>query len=438
MTLLGNFQKKWPLAPGARVLLALSGGMDSVCLGALMRLSDIRFGIAHANFQLRGPESEADARFAQALAEQWEVLFYTQKFDTLAYSEEQGISVQEAARRLRYAWFEDLREQHQFTHLVTAHQLNDHVETALFHFSRGTGLRGLSGIPSENGAVLRPLLFATRAEMAAFMAEQGLAWRDDSSNATDDYTRNFIRHHIVPRFEEINPDFLHTAGRNLQRLRELREHGDFLLRHFLGDTPLQLEKVRLQHHPCPQRLLHEWLRDYGFSEEQCRQMAALSAESGQEWHSDLQWRLMSERKRWVVQSPAEMPQAAIVVIHEDDLMVRLPDGGRLFLLVADTDTAFPEDAFTVLLDAERLEFPMQLRRWQAGDRFQPLGMGGQTQKLQDFFTHRKLSQNEKENTWLLCNGNGDIAWVLGQRLDERYKIGAFTNKVLKIRYVSAD
>ena len=418
-------------------LLAVSGGLDSTVLAHLFRAADLPFGLAHCNFQLRDDESEGDEVFVQALAERYDFPFFTKRFDTKDYAQKMGLSIQMAARTLRYSWLEDVRTAHGFSALATAHHLNDAVETVLLNFARGTGLAGLTGIAARNGALIRPLLFATRPELEAYAAANTLAWREDRSNATDDYARNYVRHNLVPPFLTLNPNFLATAARNLRRLRATQANADFLLRQFLDVPPLpeqgfSLDKHRLAQLPDARQALQTLLTPYGFTDDQVRQLAESTDHIGLELHSADGWRALNDRRQLVVTANAATPALLPLRIQPDDLLLRLSDGRALLLTPAEATGPYPDGRNAVLLDAEKLQFPLLLRPWQPGDWFQPFGMQGQRQKLQDFFTNAKLSRLEKEQTWVLENKDGAIIWVVGHRMDERFKVQDFTNKALKI------
>ena len=438
-----NFVKTNRLLPDDRpTLLAVSGGVDSVVMAQLFREAGYPFGIAHCNFQLRGAESDTDEIFVRQLAADFGVLFVVKHFETTVYAEKHGLSIQMAARELRYAWFRDIAAEHGFPRIAIAHNLNDSVETALLNFVRGTGLAGLAGIAVSLGDLIRPLLFAARPEIEAYARTHHLTWREDSSNASDDYARNFIRHQVVPRLEELNPSFLHTAERNLHWLRETGENLHFLLQnYFREETPAQnefsIEKQKLTQLPAPKQVLHEILKPCGFTGEQARQLADNFHHVGLELYSNAGWRLLNDREKILIvppQSPIPNPQPLIPVV-ENDLMVSLPDGSRLVLMPTDTAVPFPDGRETILVDAAKLRFPLHLRPWRPGDAFQPFGMGGHSQKLQDFFTNLKLSRLEKEKVWVLENGDGAIIWVVGHRPDERFKVESKTANFLKISIV---
>jgi len=419
------------------VLLAVSGGIDSVVMAHLFRETGCNFGIAHCNFGLRGAASDGDEAFVCALATTWGVPFFAKTFDTEAHSTQHKISIQMAARTLRYEWWESLRVQHHYIYIATAHHRDDSVETALFNFSRGTGLRGLTGIPSENAAIIRPMLFVGREAILQYAVSRGIEWREDSSNANDDYRRNFIRHRIVPLFEELNPAFLVTAESNIGRLRESDLNLEFLLKNYLGTdvsaAGARWDKAKLMHLPGVQEALIRLLKPYGFTREQARQVAAHLPETGLELRSQ-HYRLLIDRATVCVLS-ADAPPPESLQIQEDDLMVRLPEGGTLFVMEVPVVPPFPDGQTAVIVDAARLQYPLRLRNWQSGDVFQPYGMGGQRQKLQDFFTNLKLSRLEKERVRLLENGDGAIIWVVGFRLDERFRITESSTKAIQIQKV---
>jgi tRNA(Ile)-lysidine synthase len=416
------------------LLLAVSGGIDSMVMAHLFHAAGWRFGIVHCNFKLRGAASDGDERFVQNQAEAWKVPVFTTQFDTQSYASEKGVSIQMAARDLRYAFFEEIRESSGYDVIAIGHNLNDSVETALFNFSRGTGLRGLAGIQPKAGNIIRPLLFATRQEIEAYAVAHGISWREDSSNQTDDYARNFIRHQIVPQLEVLNPGFWETAGRNFEKLRGIDANYEHLAAGFWGKSVQSIDKDKLSQFPAPVQMLRTLLRPYGFSDEQCRQVIAGLSESGNAWLSSTGHRLVSDRNNLLI-TTAQVEASAPVLIEGDDLMVRLPDQSRLFFTRADPGSAYPDGVDAIVADADLLQYPLTLRLWKPGDVFQPFGMQGRHQKLQDFFTNQKLSILDKEQTWILENGNGAIIWVVGYRLDERFKVTDFTRNSIKVSRV---
>lgn len=442
-----RFQKSenLPLGKDSTTLLAVSGGLDSVAMLHLFHRAGFPFAVAHCNFQLRGEESEEDEKFVRNLAERLAVPFYAKRFDTTKHAESKGISTQMAARELRYAWFLEMAAQHGFECVATAHHLNDSVETALLNFVRGTGIAGLTGIAAKTDKIVRPMLFACREEILQYAQAQQIDWREDSSNAKDDYARNFIRHHVVPKFEELNPNFSHTVGRNLERISNANENLTFLLRHWLlrdgsdgQEGKFSIDKQRLALLPALQQALHKLLRPLGFDFEQARQLAENLEHVGLEILSAKGYKVLVDRKSLEISSvekPQNAKSSSPIHVLPDDLMLRLPDNTRLFFVQSPEFQSMGQSPLTVCVDAGKLKYPLHLRHWQAGDSFQPVGMGGKSQKLQDYFTNQKLSRNAKEDVWLLFNGDEQMIWVLGMRLDERFRITDSTEKILKINWI---
>lgn len=423
--------------------------MDSMCMAHLFLQAELPIAIAHCNFQLRGAESDEDEEFVQLFAEKSGIPFFSKRFDTAVFAEKAGISTQMAARNLRYAWFVDLCEQQGFSAICTAHHLNDSVESALMNFTRGTSLPGLSGIPVQNGLpnasgdsivpVVRPLLFADLSEMKSFAKAHKIAWRVDSSNETDVYARNYIRLQVLPKLLKINPNFIQTAARNMRRIRASDENLTYFLQKMVrqDSNGISIDKAALAQLPSPRQATRQLLKPYGFDAEQTRQLAENLHQVGLQIRGKSGYTAQIERARiWVSLPITDLKKSNPIIIHADDLMLRLPDGSRIMLMYVDNNTIQPEkNADIALLAADSLQFPLHLRHWQAGDVFQPLGMHGKSQKLQDFFTNQKLSRPEKERVWLLENGDKSLIWVLGFRQDERYKIQSETVKILKINWI---
>jgi tRNA(Ile)-lysidine synthase len=289
----------------------------------------------------------------------------------------------------------------------------------------------------RNEYLIRPLLFAGREAIMAYAREKGIQWREDSSNASDDYTRNMIRRQLIPRMQEINAAFLSTAAQTLRHVRAADENLRFLLGRLLGspDTSgkYRMNKKELETLPSPADALFDLLQPFGFTPEQMRQLMENWQQTGTEWTSGSGFRLLNDRQELLLfrNTPERQP----IRIDADDIMVGLPDGSRLIFMPAEPIAPFEQNYAAVVVDADKLRFPLLLRRWQPGDVFQPLGMGGRSRKLQDFFTDRKLSRLEKEQVWILENGDKNIIWIVGMRLDERFKIETETSNLLKISWV---
>lgn len=418
--------------PAGRVLLAVSGGVDSIAMAHLFRQAKLEFGIAHCNFQLRAEASDEDERFVLALAREWGVDSYSRRFDTRAYAGEKGLSVQVAARELRYGWLEEIRREHAYTHIATAHHLNDSIETLLYNLAKGCGIRGLHGIPVQNGQVVRPLLFASREQLVQYAGKEGLSYREDASNLEDKYARNRIRHHIIPAFKSINPNFEQTMAANIERFRQLEGLLNRAMYQIAQDAiisyghPFRLRIETLADFgPVLPTVLFELLSPYGFNSSQAQQLAGSLTHTGAVFLSP-EYRLLVEREEIIVENIPEPAGPEIYLVQEGESSIGLPDGILHLQYHKGRPASFPGGEWQCALDADSLQFPLKLRRWQAGDSFQPLGMQGRHQKLQDFFNNQKASRFEKERVWVAEDAAGHICWVIGYRIDERFKIMADT------------
>lgn len=425
---------------GERVLLAVSGGVDSVAMTDLFRRAGFSFGIAHVNFRLRGEASDGDAAFVQALAEGFGAPYYYTAFPTEALARERKLAIQVLARDLRYDWLEEVRREERYDWVATAHHLNDSIETALFNWTKGTGLRGLLGIPRQNGRIIRPLLFATRTELEKYVKDRNLPFRTDASNLEDKYSRNKIRQHVWPVLREINPGLEETFRGNLERLEEINVLYEWALDNLRRDwttqrgDELHIAVEPLRDFPAARTLLFEWLRPYGFSSGQAGEIfASLHNDPGAVFYSATH-RVLLDRDALIVSSPPPVAESPSHAISRQDQLLTLPEGklemrlreGRPVILTANEQEA--------MLDLDQLQFPLTLRHWRPGDRFAPLGMEGRHQKLQDFFSNQKLSRFEKEKVWLLVNGDGEIAWVVGMRIADPFKITQKTTAYLQMRF----
>ena len=415
------------------LLVAVSGGRDSVLLAHLLKAAGYKFGIAHCNFQLRGAEAIAEQNFTAELAATLEVPFYTTNFDTKVYAGQRNISIQMAARELRYQWFEEIRQQFDYRHIAVAHHQNDSVETILLNLTRGTGIAGMHGILPKSGLIVRPMLFLSRDEIDSIVAEEGLAYMEDSSNSSVKYARNKIRHKVIPALKELNPNLEQTFESNMQRFRELevllnsqvsklREelfipHGDDI--HIGIDALKKLEPQRL--------LLYGLLSPYGFNEQVIDDViASLDKHSGRTFQSSQYLLVLDRDKLIITQLRADKPDA--VLIQRNTHEVAFGDY-KLTLLHDDSPLIVRDNPLAVSLDADRLVYPLMVRSWNEGDQFFPIGMKGR-KKLSDFFVNEKVPVHVKNTIPILVNGNADVIWIGGYRPDDRYKVTVHTKKVV--------
>ncbi|RVU01516.1 tRNA lysidine(34) synthetase TilS [Mucilaginibacter limnophilus] len=418
--------------PADSILVAVSGGMDSVLLANLFKAAGYTFGIAHCNFSLRGDEADADQQFCNNLARQLNVSFHTVNFNTSRYADENKISIQMAARELRYAWFEQVRQQHGYSAIALGHHKNDTIETILLNLTRGTGIAGLHGILPKNGFLVRPLLFLDRYEIAGFIQQKNLAYVEDSSNSSVKYARNKLRHEVIPKLKELNPNLENTFENNLRHFRELEtllqqkadEVKEKLFVHQHDEIHLPIDDIKkLQ----PQRLLlFTVLKEYSFTESLVDDiLASLDAQPGKVFES-ADYKLVLDRGNFILAKKEKAPLVE-VLINEYDIEADI-DGYKLNILHDNSPLIVKDNPLAVSVDADKLIYPLTVRTWQQSDFFYPLGMK-MKKKLSDFFINQKVPLHKKDNIPLLVNGNGDIVWIGGYRPDERYKVTADTKKV---------
>ena len=418
----------------SRLLLAVSGGIDSMVMLHLFSRTSYRVAVAHCNFRLRGEASDADERLVSETAAAYGMPLHVKHFDTEAYAAEKKISIQMAARELRYVWFEQLCRDHAYTQVAVAHHGDDDIETFFINLGRGTGIRGLSGMASVTSArIVRPLLATDRPSIEAYAFQHDVTYREDASNASDKYIRNRIRHHLIPVMQEIFPQY-----------REGMRHS----MHLLADASAVFHRyvqivtdqyVRTDHdritvdlsfwtkEPAPRTLLYELLRPYGFSSGQAASVANMvqtESQSGRACCSDA-WRLLVERGCLLL-VPRQDDGDETYLVTSDMQRLEYPLTWRMDR-VDIKDFRLSRSSRVAQLDADKVTFPLTLRHWRKGDWFCPLGMHGR-QKLSDFWINNKTSLPDKKAQWLLCSGP-DILWIPGHRMDDRFKVTPATRSV---------
>lgn len=419
-----------------RILLALSGGVDSVVLAELLLELGYTFSAAHCNFHLRGEESNRDAEFVIKWAERKKVKLFVQDFDTYAYMQEKGISLEMAARELRYSWFENLMQENQIDYLLTAHHADDSAETFFINLLRGTGIAGLHGILPKNGNVIRPLLFATRKSILDYAELKNIQFVEDSTNSETKFLRNKIRHRLIPMLKEISPDFDSIIRKNIERLRDTETvfrntvenvKDEIIIRE---NENIKISIAELQSLNPMGIYLYEILSDYGFNESVVNNVSmVLDAESGKRFYSKTHC-LLKDREYLLIYPIEKEEKETDYSIDAEITSIIEPFKAKIEVLKDLNFISVPKKANVAMLDMDLLNFPLELRHWKQGDSFVPFGMK-KKKKLSDFFTANKYSLLDKERQWLLCSGN-EIVWVVGKRIDDRFKISNSTKSVLKI------
>ena len=416
-----------------RILLAVSGGLDSMVMLNLFQEARYDVGVAHCNFQLRGNESAEDERFIRDFCDHAGIPFFTRSFETKNYAEETRLSIQMAARELRYGWFSDVMEKEKYHWLATAHHLNDNLETVLFRWTQGAGLDQLTGIPIKKEKVVRPLLFATRAEILTYAISKKIHWREDSSNASDDYQRNFIRHEIIPKLKEINPSLEETFVHSLEKVKgayELMQRGLEQLKDSVTrteDQQFMIDKNLLLLLKNPAFVCYEWLRPFGFEWDRCQQLVeSLQGQSGKQFFSATHQAVID--REFIIVSPRQELLNKILIEEGQD---KAALGPWVLTVKTSKGKTILSGEHQGSFDHSKIKFPMLWRKWRSGDVFFPLGLGHR-KKVSDFLIDEKLPMTEKNVVTVLESG-GEIVWVVGHRVDDRFKVTPKTKSVLEMQ-----
>lgn len=420
-----------------KFILAVSGGKDSMALLHLCKSENLHIVVAHCNFMLRGQESMDDEAFVRSYCSTNQIEFEFTRFDTNTACKELGLSTQETARVLRYNWFEKIRQDHHANYILTAHHANDLAETFLFNAARGSGIKGLCAIPPKNGFILRPLVTVSQETINGYITQHQIPFRNDSSNLSDDYTRNFIRHHIIPKLIEVNNHAVEHIAKSTHILQEAQmiiedKLNDLKEKHITYKNStliINLDTIKqLQYYNY---LLHHWLLPMGFNSNQINEMISDTHDSGKSWNS-----------------PTHK-----LLLNRDELKIETYDNNLIDTLVFEKEIpsifSFNNYHFEVTylnkkqldfkpnlfyFDADKINFPITIRTWNYGDSFKPLGMQS-NKKVSDFFVDQKIDLFEKTKLPIICSDHNIIA-VIPYRIDERYKITDSTMKILKIKVTS--
>jgi len=414
-----------------KLLLAVSGGIDSMVMLHLFQSLQYEITIAHCNFQLRDTESFNDENFIRTYADEHQIPAFITHFDTKTFADDYKLSIQVAARELRYNWFNELVQSHKFDYVLTAHHADDNLETFLINLSRGTGVSGLTGIPQQNQSIIRPLLIFSRNEIEAYAKANKIEWREDSSNASDNYLRNKIRHKLVPVLKELNAEFLKAFQKTQNYLREshdLAEDASIMVYQQVAqeaNDEIHFNLKKLRQLPNYRSYLYQWLVEFGFTAwDDIYNLA--DSQSGKQIFSPSH-RLVKNREYFILSPLSKLDKNDKFDIDQNVKGVNFPIN---LTLCKTTHISQPSNS-VIFVDEAKLKFPLLLRRWKEGDSFKPAGMNGQSKKVSKFFKDERMSVIEKENVWLLCSGE-QIVWIVGIRQDERFKSTEITKQIIQI------
>ena len=423
------------LHAGDVIIVGLSGGADSVALLHVLVQLNFSCIAAHCNFHLRGDESNQDETFARQIADSLHIPYYIKDFDTIGYAKQQHISVEMAARELRYEWFEELRVDLSAQEIAVAHHQDDNVETVLLNLIRGTGLRGLSGIRPKRDTIIRPFLDTSRQEILDWLHQQNITYRTDSSNLSDEYTRNYIRLNLLPMMETLNPSVKQSIAQTAGHLSAVEAiYADFIEkgRRRLMDKQQRINISVLMQSVAPQTVLYELLKPFGFTRILSESIfESLSGMSGKVFYAPASGYKIVKDRDFLLLTAKQIENKMVYTIHTNDSIdtpIRLETQESEKI----KDYQIDKRKTIALFDFDRLTFPLTLRTWRRGDWFVPFGMKGR-KKISDYFNDRKIDRIRKEQIWMLCSGS-DIIWIVGERVDDRYKINKSTKKILTVRF----
>jgi len=425
-----HIEQNFPHLKEKKLLLAVSGGLDSMVLMHLFQELNYSIGIAHCNFQLRGKESDEDENFVKVKSKKLKVKSFFKRFETEHFANDNKLSIQLAARKLRYDWFYQLLEEKKYDYLLTAHHLDDNVETFLINFIRGTGLEGLTGIPAQNKNIVRPLLPFSREEIENYAQANQIQWREDSSNASDKYFRNKLRHDIVPILKELNTGFLDSFQNTLNHLEQaeslVNDASKLVYEKVVKEKEnrLEINLIELQQFQNYKVYLYQWLKNYGFTAWNDI-YDLVKAQSGKQIFSETHI-LLKDRNIILVSERKPIQENDFFLIESLNSKVNIP----LKLNFSKVNTISDVNSNCIFVDEDKIKFPLTIRKWQEGDCFYPAGMKGK-KKLSKYFKDEKYSLLDKEKQWLLCSED-QIIWVIGKRADSRFKATESTQQIIKI------
>jgi tRNA(Ile)-lysidine synthase len=433
-----EFQKQHALInPGQKVLLGCSGGVDSMVLAYLFLHASIRFDLAHVNYGLRGESSVLDEKHVKDWCQTNAITCHVLKVSQSHWEEHDG-SVQMKARKIRYAFYRELMSRQGIQRMATAHHIDDKIETILLNLLRGTGIEGLQGIKPMQGSVIRPLLFARKSEIIHFAGEKGIIWREDASNESTYYRRNYIRKQIIPQFEKLNPSFVTGMDRFAQRMEVVQKQFFKSLQHILrtsskkeGDR-FYLQRSAFQSTNEGTELLYYLIKSYGFSREDSRSLLTRKHSQPGALYASASHQLLIDRSFFIIEPKSDLSHS-IWPLHlkKQDSLARLPHDQQLKWQFHQGSMLIPNDPNVALLDAGLLKWPLEIRPWAAGDRMQPIGMIGE-KKISDLLIDLKIDRLRKKDLLVLCS-EGKIVWLIGLKISEAYKVTQQTNELIRFQ-----
>jgi len=419
------------------ILLAVSGGVDSVVMTELFDLGNLKTSIAHCNFGLRGKESDEDENFVLQIAKKKKVRFHNRKFETKNFAAREKISVQMAARNLRKQWFSELIDEFGYTFYATAHHQDDQVETFFINLLRGSGISGLHGILPKVGNQIHPMLFTNRTEIEEFARENEISYRNDSSNLKTDYLRNKIRLQLLPVLKSIQKDYAEVITGDIERLKQAEQiyfqqinavRNNLLI---AADDEIKIPVDGLRELNPLDTYLFEFLEPYSFQFSDIKNIIhSLDGQSGKKFFSRTH-KLVRDREFLVISRyKQDVDSDQNFIINEDTHEIRIPFKLNVTQIECSAGFQILKNPNIAMLDANGIVFPLEIRHWRKGDYFFPMGMNHK-KLVSDFFTDNKFSASEKQKTWLLCSGR-DILWIINHRIDDRFKITGSTKKILRL------
>ena len=427
-----------------RLLVAVSGGVDSIVLCELCHISGFDFEIAHCNFQLRATDSDEDEILVKNTAAKYNVKYHSIKFDTLNYAAENKTNVQISARHLRYEWFNTIAQENSITHILTAHHANDNAETIAMNFFKGTGINGLTGMQFKNGGIggkiTRPLLFATKQTIIDFAIEKNLVWREDASNASDKYTRNYFRNELLPSIEKVIPHVEENLIENIERFTDVAilykaaidKLKSGLL--FKKGSEIHIPVLKLMKTPAFKTIFYEILKPYGFISSQMKDAIQLMNSDSGKYIASITHRLIRNRN-WLIICPVLTEKNSVIVIDNFDTSIEV-ENKKLKIESINAPLKIENNQLVGYADANKIQFPLICRKWKQGDYFYPLGMT-KKKKLSRFFVDQKLSISDKEKIWVI-ESDKKIIWIVGMRIDDRIKISSSTKSAIKFTLSSSE